>query len=54
MMNKKYSEFQPSLQTSEDLLQQVNAVSKEMEALKYRIETEVCMKLFTNKRLHLP
>lgn len=53
MMNKKYSEFQPSLQTSEDLMLQVNAVSKEMEALKIRIETEVCMKLFTSKMLPL-
>ncbi|XP_017275323.1 centromere/kinetochore protein zw10 homolog [Kryptolebias marmoratus] len=41
MINKKYSEFQPSLQASEDLMQQVNAVSKEMEALKNCIETEV-------------
>ncbi|XP_037543204.1 centromere/kinetochore protein zw10 homolog [Nematolebias whitei] len=41
MMNKKYSEFQPSLQTSEDLMLQVNVVSKEMEALKIHIETEV-------------
>ncbi|XP_013879046.1 centromere/kinetochore protein zw10 homolog [Austrofundulus limnaeus] len=41
MINKKYSEFHPNFEASEDLMQQVNAVSKEMEALKNCIETEV-------------
>lgn len=53
MINKKYIEFQPSLQASEDLMQQVNAVSKEMEALKNCIETEVRVTLFRNKMLEL-
>ncbi|KAM6906969.1 centromere/kinetochore protein zw10 homolog [Xenentodon cancila] len=41
MINKRYNEFLPSLQASEELLLQVDAVSKEMEALKNCIETEV-------------
>uniref|UniRef100_A0A3B3WG78 Uncharacterized protein n=1 Tax=Poecilia mexicana TaxID=48701 RepID=A0A3B3WG78_9TELE len=41
MMNKKYSEFLPKLQASEDLMQQVDMVSKEMETLKNCIEFEV-------------
>lgn len=44
MINKRYSEFLPSLQGSEELMVQVEDVSKEMEALKNCIETEVCMK----------
>uniref|UniRef100_A0A1A8GGS6 Centromere/kinetochore protein zw10 homolog n=1 Tax=Nothobranchius korthausae TaxID=1143690 RepID=A0A1A8GGS6_9TELE len=41
MMNKKYNEFHPTLQASEDLMLQVDAVSREIEALKNCIETEV-------------
>ncbi|PWA14583.1 centromere/kinetochore protein zw10 homolog isoform X3 [Gambusia affinis] len=41
MINKKYSEFLPNLQASEDLMQQVDMVSKEMETLKNCIEFEV-------------
>uniref|UniRef100_A0A3B5LXJ6 Centromere/kinetochore protein zw10 homolog n=1 Tax=Xiphophorus couchianus TaxID=32473 RepID=A0A3B5LXJ6_9TELE len=41
MINKKYSEFLPNLQASEDLMQQVDMVSKEMETLKTCIEFEV-------------
>uniref|UniRef100_A0A1A8PKL3 Centromere/kinetochore protein zw10 homolog n=2 Tax=Nothobranchius TaxID=28779 RepID=A0A1A8PKL3_9TELE len=41
MMNKKYNEFHPSLQASEDLTLQVDAVSREIEALKNCIEAEV-------------
>ncbi|XP_014882223.1 centromere/kinetochore protein zw10 homolog [Poecilia latipinna] len=41
MINKKYSEFLPKLQASEDLMQQVDMVSKEMETLKNCIEFEV-------------
>lgn len=41
MINKKYSEFLPNLQASEDLMQQVDTVSKEMESLKNCIEFEV-------------
>ncbi|XP_061595167.1 centromere/kinetochore protein zw10 homolog [Cololabis saira] len=41
MINKRYNEFLPSLQASEELLLQVDSVSKEIEALKNCIETEV-------------
>ncbi|XP_041865307.1 centromere/kinetochore protein zw10 homolog [Melanotaenia boesemani] len=41
MINKRYNEFLPSLQGSEDLMLQVDSVSKEMDALKNCIETEV-------------
>uniref|UniRef100_A0A8C7ZVE2 Zw10 kinetochore protein n=1 Tax=Oryzias sinensis TaxID=183150 RepID=A0A8C7ZVE2_9TELE len=41
MINKRYNEFLPSLQASEDLMLQVDEVSKEMDALKACIETEV-------------
>ncbi|KAL6098463.1 zw10 [Pungitius sinensis] len=41
MMNKRYSDFLPSLQGSEELMVQVDEVSKEMDALKNCIESEV-------------
>ncbi|XP_045896851.1 centromere/kinetochore protein zw10 homolog isoform X1 [Micropterus dolomieu] len=41
MINKKYSDFLPSLQGSEELMVQVDAVSKEMDVLKNCIDTEV-------------
>ncbi|KAA8586547.1 hypothetical protein FQN60_000383 [Etheostoma spectabile] len=41
MINKRYGDFLPSLQGSEELMVQVDEVSKEMEALKNCIETEV-------------
>jgi len=41
MMNKRYSEFLPSLQGSEELMVQVEEVSREMDGLKSCIETEV-------------
>ncbi|CAN9501180.1 unnamed protein product [Ophioblennius macclurei] len=41
MINKRYGEFLPTLQSSEELMVQVDAVSKEMDALKNWIETEV-------------
>ncbi|XP_070773617.1 centromere/kinetochore protein zw10 homolog isoform X2 [Enoplosus armatus] len=41
MINKKYSDFLPSLQGSEELMVQVDTVSKEMDVLKNCIETEV-------------
>ncbi|XP_019729135.1 centromere/kinetochore protein zw10 homolog [Hippocampus comes] len=41
MINKRYSDFLPSLQASEDLMVQVDEVSKEMDDLKDFIETEV-------------
>ncbi|KAM4545654.1 centromere/kinetochore protein zw10 homolog [Odontesthes bonariensis] len=41
MINKRYNEFLPSLQGSEELMLQVDVVSKEMDALKNCIETEV-------------
>lgn len=44
MINKRYSDFLPTLQASEELMVQVEEVSKEMEALKRCIETEVCMR----------
>ncbi|XP_026183482.1 centromere/kinetochore protein zw10 homolog isoform X1 [Mastacembelus armatus] len=41
MINKKYGDFLPSLQGSEELMVQVDEVSKEMDALKNCIENEV-------------
>ncbi|KAG7275015.1 hypothetical protein CRUP_030534, partial [Coryphaenoides rupestris] len=41
MITKRYKEFLPSLQASEDLMGQMEEVSKEMDALKNCIETEV-------------
>lgn len=41
MINKKYSDFLPSLQGSEELMVQVDEVSKEMDTLKICIETKV-------------
>uniref|UniRef100_A0A672HL02 Centromere/kinetochore protein zw10 homolog n=1 Tax=Salarias fasciatus TaxID=181472 RepID=A0A672HL02_SALFA len=41
MINKRYGEFLPTLQSSEDLMVQVDTVSKEMDTLKNWIETEV-------------
>lgn len=41
MINKQYSDFLPSLQSSEELMLQVDAVSKEMDTLKNCIENEV-------------
>lgn len=52
MINKKYSEFLPNLQASEDLMQQVDTVSKEMETLKNCIEFEVWLKCILNGRVH--
>lgn len=41
MINKRYGEFLPTLQSSEELMVQVDTVSKEMDTLKNWIETEV-------------
>lgn len=41
MLNKKYVDFLPNLQSSEQLMVQVDEVSKEMDALKNCIENEV-------------
>uniref|UniRef100_A0A674MDA0 Centromere/kinetochore protein zw10 homolog n=1 Tax=Takifugu rubripes TaxID=31033 RepID=A0A674MDA0_TAKRU len=41
MINKRYADFLPSLQGSEELMIQVDEVSKEMDALKNCIENEV-------------
>uniref|UniRef100_A0A8D3DL83 Zw10 kinetochore protein n=1 Tax=Scophthalmus maximus TaxID=52904 RepID=A0A8D3DL83_SCOMX len=48
MINKRYSDFLPSLQGSEELMVQVDEVSKEMDVLKNCIENEVCAKQFMN------
>ncbi|XP_073336018.1 centromere/kinetochore protein zw10 homolog isoform X1 [Pagrus major] len=41
MINKKYSDFLPSLQGAEELMVQVDEVSKEMDVLKTYIDNEV-------------
>lgn len=41
MINKRYADFLPSLQGSEQLMIQVDEVSKEMDALKSCIDNEV-------------
>jgi len=48
MINKRYGDFLPSLQGSEELMVQVDEVSKEMDVLKNCIENEVCIILFIN------
>lgn len=44
MINKRYGDFLPSLQGSEDLMVQIDKVSKEMDVLKNYIDNEVCVK----------
>lgn len=46
MINKRYNEFLPSLQGAEELMAQVDVVSKDIDVLKSCIENEV-------KLLHL-
>uniref|UniRef100_A0A8C8S0S2 Centromere/kinetochore protein zw10 homolog n=1 Tax=Pelusios castaneus TaxID=367368 RepID=A0A8C8S0S2_9SAUR len=41
MINKKYNEFLPSLQSAEDLVSQVDSLSSNIDLLKSRIENEV-------------
>ena len=41
MINKRYKEFLPSLQASEELMDQVDKVSREMDVLKDCIDNEV-------------
>ena len=41
MINKRYKEFLPSLQASEQLMEQVEQVSRDMDVLKDCIENEV-------------
>lgn len=41
MLNKRYNEFHPNLQRSEELLVQVDDISKEIDGLKNTIENEV-------------
>uniref|UniRef100_A0A4W6DED3 Centromere/kinetochore protein zw10 homolog n=1 Tax=Lates calcarifer TaxID=8187 RepID=A0A4W6DED3_LATCA len=45
MINKRYGDFLPSLQGSEELMVQVDEVSKEMDMLKNCIENEVCQNI---------
>lgn len=44
MINKRYGDFLPSLQGSEELMVQIDGVSKEMDVLKNYIDNEVCVK----------
>lgn len=55
MINKRYADFLPSLQGSEELMVQVDEVSKEMDALKNCIENEVwsAIKPTTKDKGHL-
>lgn len=46
MISKKYSEFLPSMQSAQDLVTQVDKLSKDIDLLKSRIESEV-RKVFT-------
>ncbi|MBN3271583.1 ZW10 protein, partial [Polyodon spathula] len=41
MINKKYDEFLPSMQSTEELMNQVNGISGELDTLKSCIENEV-------------
>uniref|UniRef100_A0A674ID94 Centromere/kinetochore protein zw10 homolog n=1 Tax=Terrapene triunguis TaxID=2587831 RepID=A0A674ID94_9SAUR len=41
MINKKYNEFLPSMQSAEDLVSQVDSLSSNIDLLKSRIENEV-------------
>lgn len=47
MINKKYNEFLPSMQSAEDLESQVDSLSGNIGLLKSRIENEV-----TRQRFH--
>uniref|UniRef100_A0A4W5LYZ9 Centromere/kinetochore protein zw10 homolog n=1 Tax=Hucho hucho TaxID=62062 RepID=A0A4W5LYZ9_9TELE len=47
MINKRYNEFLPSMQGAELLMGQAEEVSKEIDVLKSRIETEVQQNLHT-------
>lgn len=54
MINKRYADFLPSLQSSEELMIQVDEVSTEMDALKNCIENEVWLHLKpTSKNGHI-
>ena len=50
MINKRYKEFLPSLQASEELMDQVEMVSREMDALKVCIENEVSWLIYMPKQ----
>lgn len=41
MINKKYSEFIPSMEAAEELMDQVQSVSKDIDLLKSCIDNEV-------------
>ncbi|KAM9113746.1 centromere/kinetochore protein zw10 homolog isoform 1-T2 [Pangshura tecta] len=41
MINKKYNEFLPSMQSAEDLVSQVDSLSGNVGLLKSRIENEI-------------
>ncbi|TFJ95820.1 malic enzyme [Platysternon megacephalum] len=41
MINKKYNEFLPSMQSAEDLVSQVDSLSGNIDLLKSRIENEL-------------
>lgn len=43
MINKRYNQFLPNLQRSEELMVQVDDISKEMDGLKNTIENEVSL-----------
>uniref|UniRef100_A0A8C4WED6 Centromere/kinetochore protein zw10 N-terminal domain-containing protein n=1 Tax=Gopherus evgoodei TaxID=1825980 RepID=A0A8C4WED6_9SAUR len=46
MINKTYNEFLPSMQSTEDLVSQVDSLSGNMDLLKSRIENEVTWQRF--------
>ncbi|XP_026513722.1 centromere/kinetochore protein zw10 homolog [Terrapene carolina triunguis] len=46
MINKKYNEFLPSMQSAEDLVSQVDSLSSNIDLLKSRIENEVTQQRF--------
>uniref|UniRef100_A0A8C3F8X1 Centromere/kinetochore protein zw10 N-terminal domain-containing protein n=1 Tax=Chrysemys picta bellii TaxID=8478 RepID=A0A8C3F8X1_CHRPI len=46
MINKKYNEFLPSMQSAEDLVSQVDSLSGNIDLLKSRIENEVTQQRF--------
>ncbi|XP_015193095.1 centromere/kinetochore protein zw10 homolog [Lepisosteus oculatus] len=59
MISKKYDEFLPSMQSAEDLMRQVDAVSRDMDNLKSCIENETQKSLrdaiddFTDQKLRM-
>lgn len=52
MINKKYSEFIPSMEAAEELMDQVESVSKDIDLLKSCIDNEVWSTHLFSLKMH--